>query len=274
MNAAILKAISNQIWCCDCVDGMRLLPAEVIPLTVTSPPYDNIRIWPFPWTTFQAVAQELYRVTVPGGIVSWVVQDQHHEWSESGTSFRQALHFMEIGFKLYTTVAVERNGCRPGYRPRYWPPLEYVFVLSKGKPGFFDLIRDRATTTKSRPIKQMTLRKRDGSVRTERKPAIVPAFAARTTIWRYTMGYGHTTTDNEVYEQHPALMSEALAQDLIRSFSKTGDLVFDPMAGLGTTCKMAMLNNRPFLGFEQDHKYCLDARKRLVKYENKTPATA
>jgi hypothetical protein len=173
MSEAILKAISNEIVCCDCVEGMSVLPQDIIPLTVTSPPYDAIRTWHFPWEMFQAVAQELFRVTMPGGIVAWVVQDQHKDWSESGTSFKQALCFMELGFNLYTTLSIERMGCRPGYRPRYWPPLEYVFVLSKGKPRYFDQICDRPTTSQSRPMTMTTQRNRDGSFRRERKPLVL-----------------------------------------------------------------------------------------------------
>lgn len=274
MNEGVIKAISNQIFCCDCVEGMRLLPAGIIPLTVTSPPYDAIRTWDFPWTMFEAVAQELYRVTMPGGIVVWVVQDQHSEWSESGTSFKQALFFMELGFKLYTTIGVERNGCRPGYRPRYWPPLEYAFVLSKGRPRHFDLIRDIPTASQGSRIKLMTQRKRDGSLRRNRKLYSAPPLIARNSVWRYTVGYGHTTTDKEAHKQHPALMPEKLVQDLILSFSKPGDLVFDPMAGLATTCKMAMLNGRSYLGFDRDEHYCHDARKRLAKHASEIPTKA
>lgn len=266
MKEAVPRTIMNEIYCCDCVEGMRLLPAEVIPLTVTSPPYDAIRTWQFPWEKFQAVAQELYRLTIPGGIVAWVVQDQHHDWSESGTSFKQALYFKELGFKLYTTIAVERTTGLPGYRPRYWPPLEYVFVLSRGRPRSYNLIRDRPTTTRSVPMKLVTLRSRDGTFRRERRPLIVPPLAVRNTVWRYKVGYGHTTTDREAHGHHPALMPEELAKDLILSYSRPDDFVFDPMAGLATTCKMALLNGRSYLGFDRDQQFCRDARKRLAKY--------
>jgi DNA modification methylase len=111
-------------------------------------------------------------------------------------------------------------------------------------------------------------------MRREEKSLVVPEFACRSTVWRYTVGYGHTTTDKEAHEQHPALMPEELAQDLIRSFAKPGELVFDPMAGLGTTCKMAMLNGHPFLGFELNEQYCHDARERLNKYRNDTSPKA
>jgi DNA modification methylase len=59
---------------------MKDIPDGSIDLTVTSPPYDNLRTyngnisqWSF--AKFQGIAKELYRVTKQGGVVVWVVGD-------------------------------------------------------------------------------------------------------------------------------------------------------------------------------------------------------
>ena len=79
----------------DCVEGMKLLDDESIDLTVTSPPYDNLRTYNgFAWD-FEATAKELYRVTKQGGVVVWIVADATIKGSETGTSFKQALYFKE-----------------------------------------------------------------------------------------------------------------------------------------------------------------------------------
>jgi len=99
----------NKIYCMDCVEGMKLLPNECIDLTVTSPPYDNLRTYKgFTWD-FESVAKELYRVTKQGGVVVWIVGDATVKGSETGTSFRQALYFKEIGFNLHDTMIYAKN---------------------------------------------------------------------------------------------------------------------------------------------------------------------
>ena len=55
---------------------------------------------------------------------------------------------------------------------------------------------------------------------------------------------------------HPAIFPEKLANDHILSWSNEGDLVFDPFMGSGTTAKMAILNNRNWIGSEMSSEYC------------------
>lgn len=122
----------------ECVEGMKGLPDDCIPLTVTSPPYDHVRAYgghTFDDLTFRAVAQELHRVTCPGGVVVWVVADGIGDHTESCTSARQKLFFREVGFKVYHTMVMARTGSRWPARVRYGDSLEYAFILSKGSPG-------------------------------------------------------------------------------------------------------------------------------------------
>jgi DNA modification methylase len=79
----------NNIYCMDCVDGMKKLESEVVDLTVTSPPYDALRDYKgFSWD-YKKVAEQLFRVTKPGGVVVWVVGDATVDGSETGNSFRR-----------------------------------------------------------------------------------------------------------------------------------------------------------------------------------------
>src|SRR4051794_23666503 len=136
----------DQILPCNCVEGMRQLPNDCIPLTVTSPPYDHVRTYGgdlLDFETFQAVAQELYRITCAGGVVVWVVADGIDDHTESCTSARQKLHFREVGFKIYHTMVMARSGSRWPARVRYGDSLEYAFILSKGKPRTINLLRDK-----------------------------------------------------------------------------------------------------------------------------------
>ena len=102
----------NTIYNENCLDTMARMPDGFVALTVTSPPYDNLRSYNGYEFDFEPIARELFRVTKKGGVVVWVVGDATINGSETGTSFRQALYFKEIGFNLETMVWEKMgNGC-------------------------------------------------------------------------------------------------------------------------------------------------------------------
>ena len=65
----------NKCYNENCLDTMAKMPDNFVDLTVTSPPYDNLRAYNGYSFDFEAVANELYRVTKQGGVVVWVVGD-------------------------------------------------------------------------------------------------------------------------------------------------------------------------------------------------------
>src|SRR5690554_5399491 len=130
----------NKIYNMDCLEGMKDIPDNTIDLTVTSPPYDNLRTYNGYSFDFEGIAKELYRVTKDGGVVVWVVGDATIKGSETGTSFRQALFFKEIGFNLHDTMIYAKNSYMPLTHRRYEQAFEYMFIFSKGKPKTFNPI--------------------------------------------------------------------------------------------------------------------------------------
>jgi site-specific DNA-methyltransferase (adenine-specific) len=255
----------DQILHCDCVEGMRLLPDDCLDLTLTSPPYGEIRSYggqAFDTAKFQAVARELLRLTKPGGVVVWVVREQVAGGEESGESSRQRLHFHEIGFRLHHTMVMNRIGCRWPGRSRYGHPLEYAFILSKGRPKSVQLIRDRENRLAGK-VGTFSRRSKDGGIERAGGPQIVPMLGVRGPVWSYAVGRNVTTKDHYALQGHPALMPEKMAEDHIVSWSRPGELVFDPFCGAGTTCKMAALSGRHFLGFEVHEPYYQLAQRRV-----------
>ncbi len=254
----------NTIICCDCAEGMSKLPSGAVALTVTSPPYDRVRLFA-PWD-FENVAEELYRVTKPGGVVCWVVQDGFYKGRRTGSSFRQALHFNQIGFWMWDVLIVVSKSYQLPMKGRYVSQFHYCFVLTKGRPNTVNLLRDRPNKCAGMMKHSWHRRNPDGSMRCGYLPRPIAPFGRRSNIWEYATGFHGTTKDKEAYK-HPALMPEALARDLIVSFSNPYDVVLDPFAGVGTTPKMAMLNGRRWLGLEIDPKWVAIARKRIKDAE-------
>ena len=251
----------NKIYNIDCVEGLKALSNECIDLTVTSPPYDNLRKYNgFSWN-FEATAKELYRVTKQGGVVVWVVGDATVKGSETGTAFKQALFFKEIGFNLFDTMIYDKGCCGAvGNNKGYWQAFEYMFVFSKGKPKTINLIYDRKNV-EARSDSNSTKRRRDGSL-VKTSGYSYGEVGRRTNVWKYHTGKGLTTTDTKAFK-HPAMFPEKLANDHIISWSNEGDVVLDIFMGSGTTAKMALLNNRNYIGFEISRDYCELAESRI-----------
>ncbi len=256
------SALRNQIVNTDCIEGMRLLPDGCIPLTVTSPPYDGIRQYGGHAFDFEGIARELVRVTMPAGVIVWIVQDQIVDGVESGSSMRQMLYFNDLGMATYQTLIMQVNAWRFPHKRRYPKQFHYAFVLSKGRPRVANVLRDRRNKCVGQTVRQ-SQRNKDGSVTTlTRRGKTIGRFGSRGSVWTYEVGGRKNTKDLLAY-QHPAIMPEAMAEDHILSWSRPGDLIFDPMCGAGTTCKMAMLNHRSYLGMEIHQPYWEIACERL-----------
>ena len=259
----------NRIYCMDAKEGSKLLPNDFVDLTVTSPPYDDLRTYKGYSFDFEPIAQELYRVTKPGGVVVWVVGDATVKGSETGTSFRQALYFRdECGFNLHDTMIYAKNGAAyPAGKnsKRYSQVFEYMFVFSMGEPVSANLIKDKPNKwAGSSTFGNSSNRQTDGTLKLSGKRT-VGDYGYRDNIWKLNTGRGYGTTD-DIANKHPATFPEQLAHDHIVSWSNPGDLVLDPMCGSGTTCKMAMATGRNYIGIDISKEYCEIARKRVAEH--------
>lgn len=256
-----IEDIINKVHCSECLEFMKQIPDESVDLTVTSPPYDNLRDYNGYSFDFEVIAKELFRITKKGGAVVWVVGDATVNGSETGTSFKQALYFKEIGFNLHDTMIYKKNSFSHPDKYRYYQIFEYMFVLSNGKLKKLNLIKDKKNKWPG-SWGNKKIREKKGELKNYKKKIICGEFGVRDNIWEYNTGGNFGTKDN-IAKQHPAIFPEKLAEDHILSWSNEGDIILDPMCGSGTTCKMAMLNKRNFIGIEISDKYCEIANKRL-----------
>lgn len=243
----------------DNVAELNKMPDCCIDLTVTSPPYDNLRTYNgFSWD-FEALAKELFRVTKDGGVVVWVVGDATVKGSETGTSFRQALFFMSCGFNLHDTMIYAKNSYMPLTHRRYEQAFEYMFVLTKGSPKTFNPIMfDCVTAGTKRARGGSKAKESNYAERAREESTIVNAVKQACNIFYYDVGKNEKT-------KHNAPFPESLANDHIVSWSNEGDTVLDPFMGSGTTGKMALLNNRKFIGIELSEEYFEIARNRIIE---------
>ena len=258
-----------QLYNGDCLELMKNIPDGSVDLTVTSPPYDNLRTyngnidqWNF--DKFKEIAKELYRATANGGVVVWIVADATIKGSETGTSFRQALHFMDCGFNLHDTMIYKKTKfppIDPTTAYRYTGCFEYMFVFSKGKPKCCNYIKEKCKHAGKRAVSYQ--RSENDKLRYDRKEKnknhIVNDYKIKCNVWEYA---------SCSVKGHPAPFPEQLANDHIISWSNEGDTILDCFMGSGTTGKMAVLNNRNFIGIELDKGYFDIAEKRINEAQN------
>lgn len=253
----------NKIYCMDNIQGMAKLGPNIVDLTVTSPPYDNMRNYKGYSFDFEHTARGLYYITKLGGTIVWVVGDGTKDGNETGTSFKQALYFKQIGFNLHDTMIYHKKAVGAcGSRYSYAQSFEYMFVFTKGKLKTFNPIKDLISKTAGKIKDYPSTRSNKDGFLNKRTSKVSPDSSKRQNIWTYEVGF----TNGNDKTKHPAVFPEQLVQDHILSWSNEGDLIFDPFMGSGTTAKMAKLNNRNFIGFEISQEYVNIANKRIMGY--------
>ena len=247
----------NKIYNESNLETMARMPDNFIDLTVTSPPYDNLRRYKGYSFPFEEIAKELYRVTKKGGVVVWVVGDQTINGSETGTSFKQALHFMQCGFKLHDTMIYKKQDSAPLSHKRYEQCFEYMFIFVKDKIKTFNGFKDKKNVHAGELFKK-TFRDLNGKMEysSGHKNKIISDYGLRVNIWEYR-------TTKIIQKMHPATFPEQLANDHILSWSNKGDLIYDPFMGSGTTAKMAIVNKRNWIGSEISEEYCRIIEQRI-----------
>jgi DNA modification methylase len=262
----------NQLYNEDCINTMSKIESNSIDLTITSPPYDDLRTYnnhikgnktefkgySFP---FEEIAKELYRITKKGGVLVWVVGDATNKGTETGTSFRQALYFKECGFDLYDTMIYQKTGTPFPQKTRYNQIFEYMFVFSKGKPNTFNPIMKKNVTA--------------GAVRHSRKfrnanGDMIPSFNGKpvndygidNNIWIIKNGMNKSTKDTIAFN-HPAIFPEELVIKHTITWTNENDIIYDPFMGSGTTAKIAIQLNRKWIGSEIDENYSRICKERI-----------
>lgn len=251
----------NKVFCGNVVELMKRIPECSIDLTITSPPYDELRHYNGYEFDFKNIAEGLYKVTKKGGIVVWVVGDKIKNGNKTLTSFKQALYFQEVGFNVHDTMIYKKKNTPFMRSNAYTNCFEFMFVFSKGSPNTFNPIKTKSVRN---GYEMLVYGKKADGVNRKTLGYLKPE-KTLTNIWEYAVGLGGTTNDKIAF-QHPAVFPENLAKDHILSWSKEGDVVFDPMCGSGTSCKMAALNKRNFIGCDISQEYIDITRERLRQY--------
>jgi len=251
----------NEIICADAAELMQAMPPASIDLVVTSPPYDELRNYNGYAFNFEGIAKGLFRVIKKGGVLVWVVGDKINKGNRSLTSFKQALFFQGLGFNAHD-VMIYRKKNTPFMRSNaYTNCYEFMFVFSKGSPKTFNPLK---TKTVRQGQEMLPFNKKADGINKKIKGELKPE-KTLTNIWEYAVGL-HGSTSDKIAFQHTAVFPEKLAEDHILTWTKIGDVIFDPMCGAGTTCKMAATNKRNYIGCDISKEYVELTKQRLKNF--------
>jgi len=259
----------SRIYNENCIETLRRMPNEFLDMTITSPPYDDLREYNGYHFPVEDIADLLLKKTKPGGVVVWVVGDRTVNGSESLTSFRHAITFQEAGFKVHDTMIYGKNNPIPSdCGKRYRQCFEYMFCFSKGQPKTFNPIMQ--------PIKQEKAFKSFRITKVGRNDLahdhIAPKERKVNNVFFYNVGT--SSSRDKIAFEHPAIFPEHLVSDQIKTWTDADDLVYDCFMGSGTTAKVAHQLGRRWLGSEISAEYIEIAERRLEAYVPKPKFSA
>jgi DNA modification methylase len=249
----------------NCIDTLSRMEDDVLDMTITSPPYDDLRDYNGYHFPVEQIAAGLFAKTSPGGVVIWVVGDRTYNGSESLSSFVHAFAFRDAGFRVHDTMIYAKNNPIPSdCGKRYRQSFEYMFCFSKGQPKTFNPLTE---PTKSAGQKITAFRITSagrGNVPDEDIGREIKRERKRSNIFHYNVGT--SSSRDKIAFEHPAIFPEKLVEDQIATWTSEGDLVYDCFMGSGTTAKVAQLSGRRWLGSEISAEYVRLAEERLSAY--------
>lgn len=245
----------------DCIKGMRLLPESICDLTFTSPPYN--------------IGKEYEKVLSIPSYIQWCTQWMNlvHRVTSSYGSFWLNVGYLKIPnvgaavpipyllwdkSPFYLNQEIVWNyGAGVACKYRLSPRNEKILWFTKNSDVYtfnLDAIRD--------PDVKYPNQKKNGKLRCNslgKNPSDVWSIA------KVTSGSNRMSPERT---PHPAQTPIDLIKRIILGGSNTGDIIFDPFMGSGSTAVAAMQNNRFYIGFEISETYCKIAKERITRVLN------
>ncbi|MGD9589250.1 MAG: site-specific DNA-methyltransferase [Pyrinomonadaceae bacterium] len=252
---------TEKIYTENCLDTLSRVEDDVLDMTITSPPYDDLRDYNGYHFPVEEIAAKLFAKTKPGGVVIWVVGDRTVNGSESLSSFKHAIAFNDAGFRVHDTMIYAKNNPIPSdCGKRYRQCFEYMFCFSKGQPKTFNPITQKIKQEKAFKSFRITKVGRNDLAHDH----VAPKRRKVNNIFSYNVGT--SSSGDKIAFKHPAIFPEKLVEDQIRTWTNEGDLVYDCFMGSGTTAKVAQLLHRRWFGSEISAEYVEIAMERLNGY--------
>jgi site-specific DNA-methyltransferase (adenine-specific) len=271
----------GRIICGDAKETLIALPDSIVDLTVTSPPYFRHRDYGVNGqlgreatveeyvTNIRGVLAELLRVTAETGACFFVVGDTYQKQKLLLVPHRIALAADETGWtvrndliwsKLDPPPESPRNRWRSGHEHILFltkRPAKYMFDSDAIRVPYADATRKRWGNGQvyGGPKSETRPNEKASRMRHGRTFKLNPKGCLPTDVWSLPAG--------DSSERHYATFPDRLVTPIILACSKPGDLVLDPFAGSGTTCRIARALGRRCIGIELNPEYAKMASRAI-----------
>lgn len=241
-------------------------------LVVTSPPYYNARKYGDEWDYFKSPEDWLNFCTEMLIALKYSITEDGVIWWNTGSGYANSQKMTEVykmvfrveaaGLYLIDEIPWIKTSFLPkSFQNRPYPAWEHNYIFARNPKlvrYYVDHVRE--------PYAESTLKRLKypvGNLQSDEKGE----FKERKMVKPNPLGkappnYLQIKVDT-TKRDHPAPMAPELANWAIRAYSKEGDLVLDPMCGVGTTLLEARSLARNYLGFDINEKYVKEAIKCL-----------
>lgn len=262
----------DSIICGDSLQVLRTLPADVIDLVVTSPPYADKRkstyggLHPDRYVQwFLPIALELKQVLRPSGtfilnIKESVVSGERHTYV-----LELIMEMRKQGWLWTEEYIWHKKNSYPGKWPnRFRDAWERCLQFNKNRE--FSMYQENVMVPMGDWAKSR-LKNLSQTDLTRDESRVGSGFGKKIANWvgrrmAYPDNVLHLATES-ANKNHSAAFPIALPEWFIKVFTKPNDIVLDPFLGSGTTAVAAKMNGRRYIGIDTSKEYCTIAEKRV-----------
>lgn len=228
----------------DCLEKMREIPDGSVNMVLCDLPYGTTKcswdiILPFEilWKEYRRIVKPNSAIVLHGSqpftslLVTSNIKEFKHEWIWKKSRSGSALTAKYAPVKRHESILVFCKG-----RVNYYPQMQ------NGEP----------------------YSRRGYSLKTNNHGLGLKEINVTNTGTRFPISVQDFKQNWSKQQQiHPTQKPTELAEWLIKSYSKEGDLILDNCMGSGTTCLAAKNLGRQFIGIEKDEKYYNIAKTRI-----------
>ena len=273
----------DNIYCMDCIRGLRLMASNSVDCCITSPPYYGLRDYGVSdqielessldeyIDKLTDIFSEILRILKPQGTLWLIIGDSYVGSYKAaaqypnntqlkkkdliGIPWMLAFALRSIGYYLRQDIIWFKPNAMPeSVKDRCTKSHEYIFLLSKSNRYYFD----------SETIKQPAKSKlRSTIVKHRRVDSRVPGKNYKTFHSKHIQT-SSLVNKRDVWIQntrpsgtniHFAAFPPELIHDCVIAGCPQGGVILDPFMGTGTTAMVALQNQRHYVGFEINPDY-------------------
>ena len=256
MDCKKTKYFKNELYNCNCLDLMKEIENEKIQLTITSPPYFNLKDYQdgfLKWDSYNSYIEynkkwfkELFRITRPGGYDCWNIQENlPNPTNGERLDYPLMADIIKIAYDL--GFIHERN--------IYWNKHNstQIYFGSYPKPGTPIFMCQTEVI--------MIFRKRgkyqgNEQERTQCSLSKDRWFTITNNVWEIAPASAKE-------RNHDAPFPKEIPRRFIEIMSVPSDYIFEPFAGSGTTLEVCNELNRNCIASEISEKYYNDIVQRI-----------